>query len=132
MQQIGYSDIYAVIRVLKKRTIGRSFHAKMCLEIIDFAPNRGGSSAADVSKHLRTVQKMKNELPPAAKLAITDHMIHYLVITSLKPHSDLAGLHTLLLGKFSDNPQEITLSYIENQVKLSLPVDVNLMTSRKS
>ena len=56
-------------------------------------------------------------------MTITDHMIHDLVITSLKPHSDLKGLHTFLLAKSSDKPQEITLSYIENQVKLHRPVD---------
>jgi hypothetical protein len=44
----------------------------------------------------------------------------------------LAGLHTLLLAKFSDKPQEISLSYIENQVKLHLPVGDKQETSKDS
>ena len=93
------------------------------MNIINFARKWEGTSAADFSKHLRTIQRMKNELPPESKIAITDHMIHGLVITSLKSHSDLSGLHTVLLSKFSDKPKEITLSYIDSQVTLHLAVD---------
>jgi hypothetical protein len=54
------------------------------------------------------MEKLKNELPPAAKGTINDHMIHDLVITSLKSHSDLSAIHTLLRVNFVETPQEIT------------------------
>jgi hypothetical protein len=45
---------------------------------------------------VRTVQRLKKELPPEAQIAITDHIIiHDLVIPRLKTHSDLSGLHAL-------------------------------------
>ncbi len=74
--------------------IGCSFYAKICLNRQcksltnwqDFARKWSGTSAADFSKHLHTIQRtwLKNELPPEANIAITDHIIHDLVITSLK------------------------------------------------
>ena len=72
--------------------------------------NSDGGSADDFSRYLRTIQRMRNELPPAVKCAIKDHMMHDLIIPSLKSHSDLSGIHTLLRAEFSDNPQEIALS----------------------
>ncbi len=58
-------------------------------------------------------------------------MIHDLIISSLKSHSDLSGIHTLLRAKLSENPQEVTMSFIENQVNMIL-TDVKPETSKAS
>jgi hypothetical protein len=80
---------------------------------------------------LRTIEKLKNELSPAAKGTINDHMLHDLVITSLKSHSDLSEIHTLLQVKFVEKPREITFSHIESQANIIL-TDVKPETSKSS
>jgi hypothetical protein len=63
---------------------------------------------------------LKNKLPPAAKGTINDHMLHDRVITSLKSHSDLSAIYTLLRVKFVEKPQEITFLQIESRVNMLL------------
>jgi hypothetical protein len=69
LQEINYTDIYATIRFLQKiytnwLQFSRQDVSKPSLDIIDFARTWEGTSAADFSQHLRTIQRMKNELPP--------------------------------------------------------------------
>ena len=134
MQEIDYTDIYCSIRFLQKiytnwLQYSRQKSSESSLKLIDYAREWKGGSADEFSRHLRTIQKLKNELPPAAKGTINDHMLHDLVITSLKSHSDLSAIHTLLRVKFVEKPQEITFSHIESQVNMIL-TDVKPETSK--
>ena len=136
MQEIDYTDIYGSIRFLQKiytnwLQYSRQKSSESSLKLIDYAREWKGGNADEFSRHLRTIQKMKNELPPAAKGTINDHMLHDLVITSLKSHSDLSAIHTLLRVKFVEKPQEITFSHIESQVNMIL-TDVKPETSKSS
>jgi hypothetical protein len=74
---------------------------------------------------------MRSELTSEVKLAINDYMLHDLIISSLKSHSDLSGIHALLRAKLSENPQDVTISFIENQVSMIL-TDVKPETSKAS
>ncbi len=47
-------------------------------------------------------------------------MLHDRVITSLKSHSDLSAIYTLLRVKFVEKPQEITFLQIESRVNMLL------------
>ena len=136
IQEIDYADIYAVIRFLQKiytnwLQYSRQNSSKASLSIIDYARNWDGRSAEEFSQHLRTIQRKRSELTSEVKLAINDHMIHDLIISSLKSHPDLSGIHTLLRAKFSDKPQDVTISYIESQVNMIL-TDVKPETSKAS
>ncbi len=102
IQEIEYADIYAVIRFLQKvytncLQYSRQNSSKASLSVIDYARNWDGRSAEEISRHLRTIQKMRSELASKVKLAINYHMVHDLIISSLKLHSDLSIIHTFLV-----------------------------------
>ncbi len=65
-------------------------------------------------------KKLRNELPPEVRSTVGDRFILDIAISSLQPHKQLAGTHTLLCAKFADTPQEVTFSYVENRVNLIL------------
>ena len=104
------------------------------MKLIDFALEWKGRKSGDFSRHLRTIQNGKtkfNELPPAAKctLAINDPLLYDLVISSLKAHSDLSAIPTILRTTFAQKPQDINFSVIESQVHMIL-TDVKPETSK--
>ncbi len=90
------------------------------MKLIDFAREWKEGNSEDFSRHLSTIQKMRNELPPAAKGTINDHLLYDLVISSLKAYSDLSAIHTILRTTFPQKPQEINFSVIESQVNIIL------------
>ena len=99
------------------------------MKLIDFAREWKGGNSEDFSRHLRTIQKMRNELPPAARGTINDQLLYDLVISSLKAHSDLSAIHTILRTTFAQKPQEINFSVIESQVNMIL-TDLKPETSK--
>jgi hypothetical protein len=120
IQEIEYAYIYALNQFLQKiytnwLQYSRQNSSKASLSVIDYARNWDGRSAEEFSRHLRTIQRMRSELTSEVKLAINDHMIHDLIISSLKSHSDLSGIHTLLRAKLSENPQDVTISLLKTK-----------------
>jgi hypothetical protein len=138
IQEIECANIYAVIRFLQKiytnwLQYSRQNSSKASLSVIDYAQNWDGKSAEEVLQHLRSIQRMRSECTSEVKLAINDHMIHDLIISSLKSQFILffSGIHTLLHAKLRHNPQDVTISFIENQVNMIL-TDVKPETSKAS
>ena len=81
LQEIKYTDTYGPIRFLQKIytnwiQYSRQESSESSLTLIDYVREWKGGNAEEFSKHLRTIQKMKNELPPSDKGIINDQMLH--------------------------------------------------------
>ena len=120
--EIDRLDPFCLFRFLQKMNTNylnwvKKNSAKLTGSIINEAQNGWkGGNAAEFTRHMRNIRKMMVDLPPSIRMSLSERLIIDMIITSLSQHEDLKAIHTIIRSKHSEQPDSVTMQFIEEQV----------------